>query len=445
MIKDMVTVIIPARQEPYLDRTIASLYDNASGDIEVIVVLEGEMVAVDPRSKIIYHPIPLGRRVGMNEAAKIANGEYLFHIDAHCSMPDAWDEKHKEVCIGNILVVSVISSMDEKTWEKKPGHNYTFVSIDRNMKEHWWGAHKPLADCETVEETMALTGCGWMIQKDYYWAVGGCDESLGQLCHLGPEWALKVWCHPDNPGRLILRTDVFCGHVFGSKKIQSYSPQHISDHEFAERMRAQYGDKIEWLRQKFNPPGWDDETKEVTVNVNVEQTIEVKKGDEVDVIKLHKDYFPVERPKDSTITFTDWRLLWQTICDENVRNVVEFGPGLSTEILDRCGIQITSYETHPSILGKLKDKLPDVKFCLWDGKKTVELNGCDMAFIDGPFGGENREYSYRSVAESGIRLVACHDSNRKADKVWVDKYFKDWETVGENPLKTGLLILKKGA
>jgi len=255
----LISVIIPAREEPYLDRTIASLYDNSAGEIEVIVVLEGERIEVDPRAQVIHHPNPLGRRVGMNEAAKIANGEYLFHIDAHCSMSEGWDEKLKEVCIDKTVVVSVVGAMDENTWEIKKNHYYTFVSIDRNMKEHWWGSYKPLRKCGKVEETMALTGCGWMIRKDFYLALGGCDESLGQLCHLGPEWALKVWC---NDGRLLLRTDVFCGHVFGSPRIQSYSPQHIGDYDFARRMRNQYGDKIDKLREKFNPPGWEDDVVE---------------------------------------------------------------------------------------------------------------------------------------------------------------------------------------
>ena len=435
----MISIIIPARQEPYINKTIESLYNNASGEVEVIVILDGEVAPVDERAKVIFHPKPLGRRISMNEGAAIARGKYLLHIDAHCSMTPKWDKKLQEVCDDNTLVVSVVCTMDEETWKTKPGHNYTFVSLDKNLVEHWWGKYKRLSDCNLTEETMALTGCGWMIQKDYYLALGGCNESLGQLCHLGPEWALKVWC---NSGKLLLRTDVFCGHIFGSKKIQTYNPQSISDVQFRDIMYAKYGDKIEWLREKFNPPKWKG-TKEITTVEKVEQTIEVKKDDVVDTIEIHKEYFPVERPKDSTITYTDWRLLWQTICERNVRSLVEFGPGLSTEILNRCGIQITSYETYPSILNKLNEKMLDVQFNLWDGKQVVGLDGQDMAFIDGPFGGANREYSYKSVANSNVHLVACHDSNRKADKVWIDKYFGKWNKICENPLKTGLLILER--
>ena len=436
----MISVIIPARQEPYINETIRSLYNNASGEIEVIVVLDGEAAPIDKRAKVIFHPKPLGRRVSMNEAAWIARGEFLLHIDAHCSMTPNWDIKLSESCTKDTLIVSLVSAMDEKTGKTKLGHTYSFVYLNENLVEKWWGKYKNLSDCKVTEETMAMTGCGWMIRKDYYMSLGGCDESLGELGHLGPEWALKVWC---NGGMMLLRTDVKCGHIFGSNKIQPYSPQKISDYDFKNLMEVKYGPKIKWLREKFNPPEWKG-SKEVKTTEKVEQTIEVAKGDHVDIIEVHKDYFPVERPKDSTITYTDWRLLWKFINEKKVRSLVEFGPGLSTEILNRCGIKITSIETHPAIIKRLKDKMPDVHFNLWDGKQTVELNGqYDMAFIDGPFGGANREFSYKSVAESNIRFVACHDSKRKDDKVWIDKYFGKWEKICENPLKTGLLILEK--
>ena len=445
----MISVIMPARQEPYINNTIRSLYDNAVGEIEVIVILDGEAAEIDERAKVIFHPKPLGRRVCMNEAASIARGKYLLHIDAHCSMSPEWDIRLIESCDERTLVVSIISVMDEKTGKIKPKHNYTFVYLNENIVEKWWGKYKKLSDCGVAEETMAMTGCGWLIRKDYYWQLGGCDESIGELGHLGPEWALKVWCNdPDLQGKMLLRTDVYCGHVFAchSTKIQPYTPQKISDAEFKNRMVAIYGDRIGRLRDKFNPPVDGNKTDAVksSETVRVEQVIEVKRDGVIDVIEVHKEYFPVERPDASTITYTDWRLLWQFICDKKVRRMVEFGPGLSTAILSRCGIQVCSYETHPALIRKFKAFMPDVTFKLWHGTQVVLLNRqYNLAFIDGPLGGENREFAYRSVAENNIKYVACHDSSRKADKVWIDQYFRGWKIVAENKLKTGLLILEK--
>ena len=38
---DIVTVIIPARKEPYIRETLKDLYAGAAGEIEVILVLDG--------------------------------------------------------------------------------------------------------------------------------------------------------------------------------------------------------------------------------------------------------------------------------------------------------------------------------------------------------------------------------------------------------------------
>jgi glycosyltransferase involved in cell wall biosynthesis len=153
----MITVIIPARQEPYINKTIQSLYDNAVGEIEVIVVLDGEKADIDSRAEIIFHPQPLGRRTGMNEAARKARGEYLLHIDAHCSMTPEWDRKLMESCEEKTVVVSIVAAMDESTWQIKPNHYYTFVSLDSNLKEHWWGKYKPLRKWTSTNRWAAVT------------------------------------------------------------------------------------------------------------------------------------------------------------------------------------------------------------------------------------------------------------------------------------------------
>ena len=41
MINDRVSIIIPARNERYLTATVQGLLDNAAGDVEVLVMLDG--------------------------------------------------------------------------------------------------------------------------------------------------------------------------------------------------------------------------------------------------------------------------------------------------------------------------------------------------------------------------------------------------------------------
>ncbi len=52
--EDLVSIIIPSRNEKYLDITIKDILDKAHGLIEIIVVVEGEPVPT-PIGSIIHN------------------------------------------------------------------------------------------------------------------------------------------------------------------------------------------------------------------------------------------------------------------------------------------------------------------------------------------------------------------------------------------------------
>lgn len=62
----MVSVIIPSYKDQYLPKTIDSLLENARGEIEVIVVLDGYWTKLkdDSRVRIVH----LGKNRGMRGA-----------------------------------------------------------------------------------------------------------------------------------------------------------------------------------------------------------------------------------------------------------------------------------------------------------------------------------------------------------------------------------------
>lgn len=134
---------------------------------------------------------------------------------------------------------------------------------------------------------------------------------------------------------------------------------------------------------------------------------------------------------DMSITKADWDLLKDFIQEHGIRNVTEFGAGISTELFSQCGCRVVSYETHEAWLEQMKRKVPGGTFRLWEGHETVSVSG-DMAFIDGPHGGKNREAAYRSVFESKVPIVACHDAGRPEDLQWIDKYFRGWKELTRN-------------
>ncbi len=81
----MISVLIPAKDEVYLQKTIESALSASRGEIEVIAVCDGywpdPCVLDDPRVNVIHHTKAVGQRRSINEAAKIAKGKYIFKVD----------------------------------------------------------------------------------------------------------------------------------------------------------------------------------------------------------------------------------------------------------------------------------------------------------------------------------------------------------------------------
>ena len=252
----MVSVLIATIDDPQLARTIEEIRKTADGEVEFIVINDGGKLTDCPDAIVLNHPVTLGRRVSFNQAARIATGDYLLIIDPHCSMSEHWDTRMMESCKEKNLVFSVLWDMEPRTW-KFTGGAYLHVSMNRDYTEKWWPKKKH-EECVVEEESMCFTGCGWMISKDRFFQLGGYDECLGKYGWDGPEWSCKIWMS-DDPGKVILRTDVICGHIFGTNlKSKLYNPQMIPKVQYLEYMKKKWGSKINGLVEYFAPvPDWD--------------------------------------------------------------------------------------------------------------------------------------------------------------------------------------------
>jgi glycosyltransferase involved in cell wall biosynthesis len=143
----------------------------------------------------------------------------------------------------------------------------------------------------------------------------------------------------------------------------------------------------------------------------------------------------------------DWVVLRDFLIGKEIKNVLEIGSGTSTELMDRLGIHVLSYEVDPLFLLRMKHKVgKGVTIKQWNGLFLPEIDSLkyELALIDGPAGPESREPAYSAIANSEIQYVACHDSNRKEDKVFIDKYFGQWKKVaGTDESVQGILILER--
>ena len=83
------SILIPARNEQFLDRTIQDIIEQAEAKTEVIAVMDGAWadpgVPQHDMVNIAYVPEPIGQRAATNLGARLASGRYLMKIDAQFS------------------------------------------------------------------------------------------------------------------------------------------------------------------------------------------------------------------------------------------------------------------------------------------------------------------------------------------------------------------------
>jgi len=243
--KESTTVIMFARNEKYVNRTVCNLLETATGKVQIIVVCDGCDYELPNHSQVtkVRYAKPVGKRFAANEQAKKATSEYLFFCDAHIKMQRGWDTKLKCACSSKSVAVPMIRPLDEETFEFSDTVTGGVTLLNADLREVW-------SDCQDKEQievlrpTLAFQGMAWMIRADYYHVLGGFDESLGQWGYEGSEIATKVWLNEKSPGIIILRTDLICGHVFFTNAHDKLFTAHrVSPDFFKRHQYALYGEK----------------------------------------------------------------------------------------------------------------------------------------------------------------------------------------------------------
>ena len=292
-----VSIIIPAHNEgKYLNKTIDNFYAMSTGEIEVIVILNGYDQEVDKRAKVFRYQKNMGERVAMNTAASIATGKYLFRIDGHCSIePKGWDEMMVKEMSDKKILVAVITAINNK-WEKIPGHWYGFCKLLPTMEEKWLTKK----NYNTIEKNMALTGCGFMITKEFYDSFGGADEALSSMGAIGPEFALRGWL--DGEG-CYTHTQVMIGHIFNTG---GYNLDGVTTAR--ERLRKKYGNRYNELLKHFpqedimstKVDSVDQKKRMVTIHRKDEHVTKDKKGNVLKKVVEHFKYVHEDNGKGLT-------------------------------------------------------------------------------------------------------------------------------------------------
>jgi len=109
------------------------------------------------------------------------------------------------------------------------------------------------------------------------------------------------------------------------------------------------------------------------------------------------------------ISERDWKFISDVLHQVDAKTVLEFGSGISTNLISNNGYQITSYETDLSRQGE------NIKH--WDGESLNLDSNFDVVFVDGPMGGHTRNESTRIASKSSNNVI-IHDCDREWEKKW---------------------------
>lgn len=298
-----VSVLIPARKELYIRETVRDLFDNRSGAIEVIVILDGDTPEYKlPRKKglkVLRNKTVKGMRPSINDAAAIATGDYLMKLDAHCTVGEGWDEILKADCADNWIVVPRRYWLDAPKWEVIPFkliHGKPMEYVDAmaylypfyrpycpRLTARPWREYANKHKDEMVVEDMSFQGSCWFMTKKHFNRLGGMDakgygtfgeeaQDIGLRTQLGPwQGAImrnkKTWyAHWSKPSSHWKADPEVAGRVTNEERENGY--KFCFDFWWYDRWDEQVRD-FKWLVDKFWPlPGWPENWKWLTTQYN---------------------------------------------------------------------------------------------------------------------------------------------------------------------------------
>lgn len=296
----MISIVIPARNEPFLSKTLQDILIKAKGKYEVIVVLDGEWpseqkrefwstpaIVDDPHIHYIHKGRSEGMRSAINSAVAVSKGEYILKCDAHILLDDGFDVKllqdvstyqslldkeHKD----NWIVIPRRKRLDAEKWAiqdvGKPDVDYEMLSspADKGAKGMIWTDRiverldNPKYD---IDENMSFQGSFWLMPRSHFDFLGGMQEKgYGTFVRESQELGLKTWL---SGGKVLINKKTWYAHLhkgkrygrgyFLNKEEMIRGEAYCDDFWFNNRWKDRKHD-LAWLIERFMPiPGWTPE------------------------------------------------------------------------------------------------------------------------------------------------------------------------------------------
>ena len=290
------SIIIPARNEEFLRRTIEDILQNIEGETEIIAVCDGywpsPAIQDHPRVTLIHNTEPRGQRGAQNQACRLSRAKYVMKVDAHCAFDKGFDTKMMAEMQDDMTMVPVMRNLHafnwvcqdcghsryqgpsgvckecggatykEIKWIGKSNPQSTSYCFDTTLHFQYFNEFKKRPEGKgDLTESMSLQGSCFMMTRENYWKWNVCDESWGSWGQQGVEVALKTWF---NGGRVICNHKTWYAHMFRTQG-GDFSFPYENPESKIKKIRQKSRDlffnwkgerDLNWLVKKFNPPYW---------------------------------------------------------------------------------------------------------------------------------------------------------------------------------------------
>lgn len=288
------SILIPARNEEFLARTVEDILKNKRGNTEILIGLDGKWADPGiPDHKdvtIVYYPQSIGQRAMTNQLCRLSRAKYVMKVDAHCAFDEGFDVKIMADMQDNYTLVPTMYNLWAFDWNcKSCGHRVfqnpipqscencggeverlmiwkpnpkrptnTAYCFDSEPHFQYFSAYKERQVGDLVE-TMSIQGSCFVLTREKYWQFNICDEELGSWGSQGIEVACKTWL---SGGEVRVSRKTWYAHLFRTGDFhfpyptptESMRIAKIKTRElFFENKWPQQVRPISWLLEKFWP------------------------------------------------------------------------------------------------------------------------------------------------------------------------------------------------
>lgn len=208
----MLSIVIPSYKDPLLHKTIDDLLEKATGEIEIIAVLDGywTLCKQDPRVRVVHLGRNRGMRGAINAGVAVARGEFLMRVDEHQMFGDGYDRILTESCQPNWIMTPRRYFLDPVKWAVMdlPYVDYMKLKIAGGK---FSGVAAPGDDTQSIQESQAMQGSCWVMPHKWWnEVIGELDtETYGQLIFDSHEMVFKTW---KAGGKLMVNKNTWHAH-----------------------------------------------------------------------------------------------------------------------------------------------------------------------------------------------------------------------------------------